>query len=186
MGDPLSITASVIAVLQASKAVCSYLYTIKNASTDSRKLLLDIQYVEGLLEIMKETTQNVQEAAKWESTVQVLNQAGNPLEVLQQVLGGLETKLKKEAEKQGVKKALSLMIYPFTKKETEEVVGIIERQKSLLLIALDNDHLLLSSEIKKQVSAIRDEVKQITAGVRDINVDLQPVRQNVEGRLTKC
>ena len=54
----------------------------------------------------------------------------------------------------GAKRVVASLLCPH-KEVTEEVIRAIERQKTLLPIALENDHLLLSAEIEKEISLDR-------------------------------
>lgn len=182
MADPLSLATSIVALLEVSKSVVSYLQDVKNAPTELRKLLLEIQHVQGLLEILKETVQDVKTAASWSSTVQLLSRPRSPLQGLQLVLAELETTLKKAVGKRGINRLVAALLWPFTKKETEEISRTIARQQTLLLIALDNDHLLLSAEIKKEISTIGREVSQITQDIRKVDARLGVIQQGSESK----
>jgi intein-encoded DNA endonuclease-like protein len=127
MGAPLSTTAGIVAVLNLSSSVASYLRSVKNASKECRKLLLEVEYIRGLLDILRATVQGARSAVEWDSTVQVLNRDGSPLDVLQKLLSELEVKLKRIATKQGVAKALASLNWPLNKKESEEDDCTIER-----------------------------------------------------------
>lgn len=48
------------------------------------------------------------------------------------------------------------------------MISSIEHQKSLLMLALENDHVLLSNEIRKEAVAIRQGVERIQKDVEDV------------------
>ena len=70
-------------------------------------------------------------------------------------------KLENIAGVRGVKGLARRVAWPFTSKETVEKIKLVERQKILLTLALQNDHLLLSREIKKYSEAIEADVKDV-------------------------
>lgn len=65
--------------------------------------------------------------------------------------------------KEGEKKALARLKWPFNEKEVGEILAAIEREKSLLGLALNNDCRKLIVEIKKS----SNENKRQLAGLMD-------------------
>jgi hypothetical protein len=55
MTDPLSVTASIIAVLQLSSTVLRYLVNVKNASADRKSLIREISSTHGILSTLNKT-----------------------------------------------------------------------------------------------------------------------------------
>lgn len=58
MADPLSITASIIAVLQLSSAVVKYLKDVGGSESSRNSLLLEISSTKGILETLKDLSVN--------------------------------------------------------------------------------------------------------------------------------
>jgi hypothetical protein len=58
MSDPLSITASIIAILQLSSAVVKYLKDIGGSESSKRTLMLEISETKGILETLKDLSAN--------------------------------------------------------------------------------------------------------------------------------
>jgi hypothetical protein len=54
MADPLSISASIIAVLQLSGTIIEYLNDVKGASEDRYRLLNEVASISGLLYFLKD------------------------------------------------------------------------------------------------------------------------------------
>ena len=57
MADPLSISASIIAILQLSGTVITYLSAVKGASKDRQRLLIEVSAVRGLLSSLKDVVE---------------------------------------------------------------------------------------------------------------------------------
>jgi hypothetical protein len=55
MADPLSVTASIIAVLQLSSTVLRYLVDVKDTSADRKSLICEISSTRGILSTLNET-----------------------------------------------------------------------------------------------------------------------------------
>jgi hypothetical protein len=173
MSDPLSATASVITVLELAKAVQSYLLAVKDAPKECKKLLLDISYIHGLLDILHGTMIEVDNAADWAGTTRVLARSDSPIANIKALLEPLEAKLKKQAGRSGVAKFTGYIIWPLSKSQTEAVLQAVKRQQDLLMIALDNDHLLLSTKIKSDIAVVKSGVVAMSTSVKDLQTTIK-------------
>ena len=172
MGDPLSVTTSIITVLQLASSVAAYLRDVKDASKDCKKLVLEISCTRGILATLSDTISDVEDSDAWALTIKTLAEPDGPLTNLQTLLKQLEAKLSKCASATGFKKSSRSLLWPFSSKKTEEAVRAVERQKSLLILALENNHILLSQEIRKETAALH-------TGVREIQKDVSKVAEGV-------
>jgi hypothetical protein len=159
MADPLSVTASITAVLQLSSTVLRYLVDVKDASADRKSLIREISSTRGILSTLNETVDDARVSDEtWSATIQSLKDPDSPLIVLKTTLTQLATTLKGSASATGIKKAADSLRWPFKQSEVKKILSIIERQKSTLSLALENDHIALSREIRNNTEAIRDDV----------------------------
>ncbi len=138
MADPLSISGSIIAVLQLSATVIGYLNDVKGASEDRHRLLNEIISISGLLYFLKDRATQTQHGDSWSITLASLNA---PKGLLEQFKSALERLTLKLAPVEGWRKARKALAWPFQKEEIKEIMGAIERHKSLLHLALQNDHV---------------------------------------------
>ncbi|KAK3176371.1 hypothetical protein OEA41_007694 [Lepraria neglecta] len=161
MGDPLSVTTSINPVLQLATSVAVYLRDVKDASKDCKKLVLEISCIHGILATLSDTISDVEDSDAWAVTIKTLAEPDGPLTILQTLLKQLEAKLSKCASATGFKKSSKSLLWPFSSKKTEEAVRAVERQKSLLTLALENDHILLSQEIRRETAALHTGVREI-------------------------
>jgi uncharacterized phage infection (PIP) family protein YhgE len=130
--DPLSISASIAALLQLSAKVIKYLSDLENARDDLERLRDEVISAVGLLSTLKVLAATED---SWLVTVQSLNGRNGPFEQFRSSLERLAEKLPQVV---GLKRVLAL---PFQKSEINDILCAIERQKTLFSLALQNDHL---------------------------------------------
>lgn len=136
--DPLSISASISALLQLTGTVVKYLNAVKGASKEARNLLLEISGVSGLLYQLKDLAKD---GASDESELRTFESLGvpqGPLEQFQTVLEKLASKLEPVA---GLKATGRVLLWPFQKPEIQDLLSKIERLKTVFGLALQQDHM---------------------------------------------
>ncbi len=155
MADPLSIIGGVASILQISSLVVSLVKAAKGAPNDRQQLLIEINATTALCQTLRDYAEI--NAESWIETLRALNQNDSPpLDHFRRSLEYLHKKLALESKTDNTLQVWAQNLkWPFTKSELLELVTSIERQKSLLSIALTNDNLRLSM-------AIRDETQRIT------------------------
>ena len=137
--DPLSISASITALLQLTSTVIQYVNGVKGAPGDRRTILSELASVNGILFILQDEADQAKQGDQWSSTLRSLNVPDGPLEQFRKALERLASKLASPAT--GLKKLGKAITWPFQKEEIKEILGSIERQKSLLNLARQNDHV---------------------------------------------
>jgi hypothetical protein len=145
MADPLSISASIIAILQLTGTVVQYLNDAKGASEDRQRILAEISSISGVLFLLKDLAERAQWEEGWSMTIKSLNLPGGPLEKFKMMLQKLTSKLKPA---EGVKKVGKALIWPFQKGEINEILSTMERQKTFFNLALQNDHMYVNDRIQ--------------------------------------
>jgi len=138
MMDPLSISASIIAVLQLGATVVGYLSNVPGASRDRQNILLEVCSARGILISLKDLGEKVQWTNSWTLTVKSLSIPDGPLDQFKRALERLALKL---APAEGWRKAGRTFAWPFQKEEVKEILSTIGRQKTLFSLALQNDHM---------------------------------------------
>jgi hypothetical protein len=140
--DPLSLTASIIAILQLTSTVINYLNDVKNASKDQARCATEASNVYCLLTNLKYRLEEEakSENASWHTAVRLLNVANGPLDQYRCALEQLQSKVTK-ASASGLQKAVRALVWKFSKDEVDDILSRIERLKSLTQIALEMDHL---------------------------------------------
>jgi len=148
MSDPLSISASIIAVLQLTRTVVQYLNDVKGASEDRQRILAEISSTSGVLFLLKDLADRAQWENGWSVTIKSLTLPGGPLDNFMMILKQLASKLKPV---EGTKKVGRALIWPFQKVEINKVLSSLERQKTLFNLALQNDHMYVADCIHSRM-----------------------------------
>ena len=139
MTDPLSVTASIFALLEFSAKVIVYLNDVKNGSEDRGKVLSEIASVNCMLYSLQERAHEDKQNDAWSSTFQSLDVPKGPLDQIRTALKSLSGKLAPLST--SLKKVRKAMTWPFQKGEIKEILERIERAKALLNLAQQNDHM---------------------------------------------
>ena len=159
--EPLGATASVIAVLQLLSKVVEYINSASGAPKERRRLREELRVCENVLQQLKDEADDSEEGKLWSETIKALEAPGAPLGRLEIALSEIEARLK---PKEGMRKALSSVEWPFHEKGIKEIFQTIEREKSLLQLALANNSRKLLQEIKRTSSENKSQLlKLITA-----------------------
>ena len=158
--DPLSITSSIIAVLQLASSVVSYLGAVKDASDDRQKLIAEIGSITGFLFFLKEEPNNSSDA------LNSLCVANGPLDMFKSTLSELSSKLR--PTNGGLRKAGKSLLWPFQKSEVNNLLLRIERLKGMFILALQNDNTQLTrrmaeemGDMRQSLTYVHDTIKQI-------------------------
>ena len=137
--DPLSITASITALLQLTSTVIQYVNGVRGAAEDCGRILSELAGVNSILLILQDEADRDEQDDQWSSTFESLKRPGGPLEQFEKALKRLSSKLAPSIT--GLKKVGKTISWPFQKEEVKEILSSIERQKALLNLARQNDHM---------------------------------------------
>ncbi|KAK4968766.1 hypothetical protein LTR28_001540, partial [Elasticomyces elasticus] len=135
--DPLSVTGSIIAILQITSTVICYLAAIKDAPKESRKFAIEASNLFGLLTNLRYRLEDSNGDKEWFVAVRRLAVTNGPLDQYKAALEQLQSKINPA---HGLKKVAHAMKWKFDKSEVESIMLRIERLKSLTQIALEMDH----------------------------------------------
>ena len=135
--DPLSITASIIAVLQATKEVIGYLKETKDASKELAKVYDEARNVVILLHELKDSLAEQEPHDSWLRATSGLTVRDGPLDQYKYILELLASKI---ITNHDLHRVGQVLVWKFNKEEVNSLLSQIERVKSLVLIALELDH----------------------------------------------
>jgi hypothetical protein len=138
MTDPLSITASIVAVLQMTATVTQYLKDVKGGSEDRTRLRDEMRSTICLLEMLKDRIEDADTRDTWLDTIRWLHVTNGPLIQFKEAL---ELLAKKLAPSSRIRQMTQPLRWPFDKADVNELFGKIERLKSLFSLAMQNDHM---------------------------------------------
>jgi len=141
--EPLSVTASLIAILQLSTKVVGYLNDVNDASKDRAKCMIEATNLNSLLTSLRFRVEEVGSNTPWYTSVRGLAVENGPLMQFKQALEELQDKMTGVEGGRGRKarKIRNALIWKFKKEEIASILARMERLKGLVQVALEMDHL---------------------------------------------
>lgn len=176
--DPISVSASIIAILQLTGTVIKYLNEVKSVSEDRQVLITEITNMTGFLYLLKGSAEDSQHDSTTLHALSLLNASNGPLNQLKSSLEELASKLRPG---RGVQKAVKSLAWPFLKGEIKEILVKIERQKSLFGLALQNDTLYVACYLRKLLTLIFGSglSRAIKKGIIDLQEQTQDIGEGI-------
>ena len=136
--DGLSDVASVIAVLQLTVAVIGYLNDVKNATKECQQCTIEASNLQSLLINLLYRLEQGQAGDPWFVAIRALNIENGPFDQYKQALEQLLSMMEIQ---DGVQKFKRRLLWKFRKEEVASILERMERLKSLVSFALEDDHL---------------------------------------------
>jgi hypothetical protein len=137
--DPLSISASIAALLQISGTVIDLISAITSSSAETRSLTIEINTTRALLSSIAEIASV---DGTWNQNLRRLTIQDGPVQMLDSLLSKLEHRLSREVEtKGGLRQLKRKIIWPWRVDETRQMVRTAREARGLLAGALAMDHL---------------------------------------------
>jgi hypothetical protein len=137
--DPLSVTASIIAILQLSNKVIGYLNDVKDASKDRAKCAIEASNLHSLLTNLRYRLEDEDAGMPWFTAVRALAVENGPLDQFKEALELLQDRITGDTGRLG--QLRQTLIWKFKKEELDRILGTMERLKTLVGVALQMDHL---------------------------------------------
>jgi FtsZ-binding cell division protein ZapB len=138
--DPLSLTVSIAALIGTTTKVLGYINDVKTASKERAKLASEVTNLLVLLTSMRYKVEEIeQEKNRWYDSIRsLLGGANGTIDQFRSILEELAGKL---APATSLKKFGRALIWTLDKKECIDILDKIERLKTLIGLALQEDHL---------------------------------------------
>ena len=136
--DPLSVTTSVIAVLQRTGEVIGYLNDVKDAPNECQQCAIEASNLQNLLINLRYRLEQGHTGDPWFTAVRSLNVENGHLDQYKQALEQLQSRVDVGNGAQKIKRRL---VWKFSKAEVAGILARMERLKTLVSIALEMDHL---------------------------------------------
>lgn len=136
--DPLSITGTLIAVVQITTSVISICYDYRSAvASASREVVQLTESLNSLKEVLESLLRLIETTKAGElSTVELLAKDGGTLQSCQAELERLRGKLEPE---KGWRKLRNSLVWPLKEGEMRRALEALERWKSTMQLALSAD-----------------------------------------------
>ncbi|OBT78240.1 hypothetical protein VF21_03031 [Pseudogymnoascus sp. 05NY08] len=178
--DPLSVTASIIAILQVTATLINYANDVKDAPKDRARFAMEASSLSSLLlnlryQIEEENCEKSNEA--WTREVTLLGVPDGPLDQYRRALEKLKLKI---VSGKGLVKIGGALWWSFTKEEVAGILLRIERLKSLIQIALQMDHFKLSQAIKTGLDGIYDNSEEIKIDLAIVRSQIPAIQGSVD------
>jgi hypothetical protein len=136
--DPLSMTASIIAILQLTTTLTGYINDVRNATTDQAQVAVEASNLYSLLTSLRFRVEAARSDDPWFNQVRKLGIHDGPLDQFKVVLEGMVGQISSARKRDQIKSAL---LWKFTKSEVENALKRMERLKSMINCALTEDLL---------------------------------------------
>ena len=131
--DPLSVTASIINVLQLVKGIIKYANDVGNAPKEQAQLVEEITSTAGTLYMLKDALEESPHNLEDPAHLHPLSGENGALQAFKTDLEGIFAIIS-HASRSKVKK--SAMLWPFKKSQVEDMVKRVERHKSRFTLVL--------------------------------------------------
>jgi thymidylate synthase len=139
--DPLSITASIIAILQLTTTVIECLSNAKGASTDRTLFTTEVSNLSSLLFTLVSRLEEGRSNEPWHKQVRALSEKDRTLDQYRAALEQLQHKISKRG---GITTISNTLLWKYVKDDIQAILSRIECLKTLVQIALQIDHLSVS------------------------------------------
>ena len=139
--DPVSLTAGIIAIVQFTSTVVGYLNDVNDAPKDRARCATEASNLFNLLTNLKYRLEEADNDRSWYTAVRALTVDGGPLDQYKSALEQLQPKVSSGS---GITRIGNRLVWKFSKQEVNDILSRMERLKTLVQIALEMDHLLVS------------------------------------------
>ncbi|KAF5974131.1 ankyrin repeat domain-containing protein [Fusarium coicis] len=197
--DPLGATASIIAILQLSTAATHYVVSAKGATKQQRRLHEELRGCEDILLQLKDILENEQPDPTRGPLFSLLEGPRSLFERLETLFESIKTKL---YPKKGLTRVFSSLAWPFNEKDVNELIAAIQREKSLLQLALGSDSraalkefvqtaqenhnrlMDLMQNLKQDSDEQTDQFKELSTALESIQSTQQTVSNSLDNLAT--
>jgi hypothetical protein len=136
--DGLSVAASIIAILQLTCQVITYLNDVKDGPEECRYCMVEVSNSNTLLLKLNLRLSESKSQEPWYNEVQALAVKDGPLDQYKLALQHLLAKVEPTNK---VRRLANALTWNFIKGEVASILARMERLKTLVSIALEMDHL---------------------------------------------
>jgi NACHT domain len=158
MAEALALGAGIIAVIQlADRVIClssqltRFIGHVRNAKTEIAQVITTIIALKGTVEFLQQFVKNVDNASRLPQLGSI-SQPDGPLSRCRTMLEELESEMQAGKDDNGILKAIS---WPWKGKEIGKVLQAIEKQKTLIMLALLGDTAQSTLAIESAVKDIK-------------------------------
>ena len=148
MADPLSISASIVALLQITATVIGYVTDVSGANADCARIRDEMTAIHPVLKALKEKVDEAV-AQGTDDSFKTLKALGDPLDKFKKTMDSLEAKLE---DHKGWRRVGDALVWPFRKSDVKEILDSIERYKGIFSLAMQNDHVYVPVSTERLIA----------------------------------
>ena len=174
--DPLSLSINIIAVLQLTGKLLSYLNDVQHATRDQTQLAVEASNIYSLLVSLRFRVEQSNGHEPWFTAVRNLGSENGPLDQLKVALDLLASRAESS---HGIRKLGKQLLWKFEKSEMGDTLDKIERIKTLVSLALSDDLFSLSRAMNKELNSVAAGVAEINDGVTALHDRQQKIGKGV-------
>ncbi|KAJ7591886.1 ankyrin repeat-containing domain protein, partial [Mycena floridula] len=175
--DAVSFTASIIALAQGAQAIFEYIKDVRDGPSTRRELLTSLAPLSNLLSLLQVQFQSTTQNPPWTNAVILLGQQDGPFAQLSVIIEKIRNKLEVSPGSQ-TKKLLKTLTWSLDKADVTELLVRVERVKSLVMLAIQNDHVKLLEMIYTDLQAMQTLV---ATGMDDISRKVDSISGTIGG-----
>ena len=139
MADGLSLAANIFGVLQLTDRVitlcCQFIGKVKGAEKEVAHMITTITALKGFLEFLDKFVKDGNNANLLPQLNSICQPEG-PLDLCHSLLKDIESKMQPKRDYNGILKAIS---WPWKWKDIGDALAVIEKQKTLIMLAMQGD-----------------------------------------------
>ena len=136
--DPMSMTASIVAILQLTTTLTGYINDVRKATKEQARIAVEASNLYGLLTNLRYRVEEARSDEPWYNQVKLLAVKDGPLDQFKDTLEKMVERISTSRKRDQIK---SILTWTLTKTEVDNALARMERLKSLLSCALNNDLL---------------------------------------------
>ena len=159
MAEALALGASVVALMQLTDRVVSlcsqFMGHVRGAGRQVAQMITTITGLKGFLELLKRSIENDTNPEHLPQ-LRALSRRDGPLDLCTKLMKDIESKMQLKRDVHGVLKALN---WSLKWKDIGEALDVIEKQKTLILLAMHSDAARTTVEIADMVREIETHVQ---------------------------
>ncbi|KAK0501763.1 ankyrin repeat-containing domain protein [Armillaria luteobubalina] len=183
--EAIGFTSALISLVDATVTVVSYLNDVKNAPAECTQLLKELTSLHIFLGTLNSLVQLATEPdasiAEWLATVRALDVPEGPFRLLSSLLEDLKRKLAPEGHRTFTTRLAERMMWKFSKEDIKDILKKVERVKSLVMIAVQQDHISLTGAIHEDISHVNTVVKQIASSSTRVECGILRIKGDISG-----
>ncbi|KAK4170041.1 ankyrin repeat-containing domain protein [Cladorrhinum sp. PSN259] len=182
----IGLAASLVQLIDAVTKALSFLNDIRNAPKERAELAQELAGLLGLLMSLRFRVDDCKPKSTWFAAVRFLGVPNGPVDQLQEAIGDIAAKVTGPKNQGSLKSAIK---WPFQKKDAQRLLAKVERMKSLINLAFQEDlsKLVLSikadlqmlAQLDTSLESLNEKIEELVARSKEDQERLEKERAEV-------